>query len=1471
VTLTGLGLAGIYPTLFCQFPTERRDDCRVWLRGRIAVVRSGDERTPWPPISSGRAIEFVPRRSAKPTDRFRRGKNPIRGNAALLKRRTGLNTSSPRLVGTLTLILSLSPAIASAMPQAGTVQVWLAAAAVGDDGQSDVTQADDLIRQARKAMAEGHLQLADSCTSRAEALNPKYSIFHIGDTPAKCRQDLNKRLGIRSAPGDRAPASATAASGKSSNGAPKDPFLNRHDSDASAETASPAGPAAGSNDRGPMRLPPVDSSAAAPAPWNSQAAANYPSTGEPPLRLTPRATSPATPKAQSDALLLSARKALAVGDVQRAISLTEQAKRLQANYGATDDSPARVGTLVRKCSDLASQSNRADSDAYRHQYAALLMEESEGLLRWREFDEAERLAMEAKKVPVQYNPIETRPDSLLERIASERHQGGLSKNTEESRLDVAAEGGSAASNSLVGRTGPATANKRQAQDMTRQARAALAQGDVARAEQLARQADGLAPDTAFSGQEDRPSLVLLDIQRARVHGNSGVVTAGGDFTADAAGRHYANQSIYDPNNDPTHVVAAGNEEPIVRPLPLPPTSGPGRDPAAIEPSNDGAPPAVQAFRQGERALADGNRDEALRLFRQAYANPEQLDPSTRQRLQDHLQMMSPAQPPRGPGDGLLDAAAARQQLLVRQVAADVSRLQETSRKMQAKEPRKALEVLQKARAMVETTADLEPQARQQLLRRVDESIHEMQQYIQANVAQIELDEKNRTVHEEVDQHRKMKLEISEKLAGMVDDYNKLVEERRYPEAELVAKRAAEMDPENPVVVQMVVVSKALRRQATDLSIKDEKEEAIVDAFQEVDKSTVPFHGEPYQMPDKFKWEQLTKVRGQLADDKQRRSAGDLEIEQKLTTPVSLKFRQAALGEVLGYLQKVTQVNMYVDPQGLQAEGVTTDQQVTIDLSRDIQLKSALALILEPLHLSYIVKDEVLKITSEDKRHGQVYTKSYPVADLVIPIPNFGPNGREGINGALWEAYNRLGWGEGSNGAFAGAPSVMAVASDTGAKTNAMLNPAVAAQMRTLGIPGTGQVQTGQPQPNQFGPGGLKGGNQADFDSLIELITSTISPTTWTDSGGTGSIAPFETNLTLVVSQTQEVHEQIADLLQQLRRLQDLQVTIEVRFITLSDNFFEQIGVNFNFNIPSSTSGVSSIGSKHIPSQVVGYGDIAGNPTAPQAIGFGQNPALPVQYISGSFQAATVPQFPGLTLDSTPTTFGFAILSDIEAFFLIQAFQGDTRSNVLQAPKVTLFNGQQAFVSDTSQRPFVTSVIPVVGDFAAAQQPVITVLSEGTSLTVQAVVSPDRRFVRLTVVPFFSQIGDVQEFTFTGSKTTTTNSANSTGGTDNTTSNAAGSTVTTEGTTVQLPTFNFVTVTTTVSVPDGGTVLLGGIKRLSEGRNERGVPVLSKIPYINRLFKNVGIGRTTSSLMMMVTPRIIIQEEEEQKLLGGTQP
>jgi uncharacterized protein YfaS (alpha-2-macroglobulin family)/TolA-binding protein len=57
---------------------------------------------------------------------------------------------------------------------------------------------------------------------------------------------------------------------------------------------------------------------------------------------------------------------------------------------------------------------------------------------------------------------------------------------------------------------------------------------------------------------------------------------------------------------------------------------------------------------------------------------------------------------------------------------------------------------------------------------------------------------------------------------------------------------------------------------------------------------------------------------------------------------------------------------------------------------------------------------------------------------------------------------------------------------------------------------------------------------ADFDSLVNLITSTVKPTSWDTVGGPGSIARSEATNTLTLSQTQDVHEAIAAVLDRLR-------------------------------------------------------------------------------------------------------------------------------------------------------------------------------------------------------------------------------------------------------------------------------------------------------------------------------------------------
>ena len=79
------------------------------------------------------------------------------------------------------------------------------------------------------------------------------------------------------------------------------------------------------------------------------------------------------------------------------------------------------------------------------------------------------------------------------------------------------------------------------------------------------------------------------------------------------------------------------------------------------------------------------------------------------------------------------------------------------------------------------------------------------------------------------------------------------------------------------------------------------------------------------------------------------------------------------------------------------------------------------------------------------------------------------------------------------------------------------------------------------------------------------------------------------------------------------------------------------------------------------------------------------------------------------------------------------------------------------------------------------------------------------------------------------------------------------------TTVQLPTFSFFTATTTVSVPDGGSALLGGVNRASDGRNEFGVPLLP--------FRNSAIGSERSASSMRVTATIHDFEAMDEFLLS----
>src|SRR5262249_24115128 len=147
--------------------------------------------------------------------------------------------------------------------------------------------------------------------------------------------------------------------------------------------------------------------------------------------------------------------------------------------------------------------------------------------------------------------------------------------------------------------------------------------------------------------------------------------------------------------------------------------------------------------------------------------------------------------------------------------------------------------------------------REQLLRRLDLSISDLKQYIAANAPEIEQEEKNRQVQQSVDRSRKEKVETDEKVAALVKEVNKLLDEQRYAEAQVIAKRSTELDPDNPVVVQLNVMAKMVSRVAQNQDVKDAQEEGFWATMEEVDKAAVPFPGE-YQMPELRKWTDISK-------------------------------------------------------------------------------------------------------------------------------------------------------------------------------------------------------------------------------------------------------------------------------------------------------------------------------------------------------------------------------------------------------------------------------------------------------------------------------------------------------------------------------------------------------------------------------------------------------------------------------------
>jgi type II secretory pathway component GspD/PulD (secretin) len=198
------------------------------------------------------------------------------------------------------------------------------------------------------------------------------------------------------------------------------------------------------------------------------------------------------------------------------------------------------------------------------------------------------------------------------------------------------------------------------------------------------------------------------------------------------------------------------------------------------------------------------------------------------------------------------------------------------------------------------------------------------------------------------------------------------------------------------------------------------------------------------------------------------------------------------------------------------------------------------------------------------------------------------------------------------------------------------------------------------------------------------------------------------------------------------------------------------------------------------------------------------------------------------------------LNDTLAEAVLRAVTKYGTRNIVDAPSLTVYNGQQASINVTNFVSYVKDFDVEIATAAAIADPIISVIAEGVVLDVKPVVSSDRRFITMQLKPTVTTLQrPIPTFT---------------------TSLGIGTSVT-----IEIPELTIQRARTTVTMPDGATLMLGGWKLIEDQDLDSGIPYLNKIPGLTFLFSRKGKFTNKQKLVILVRGKIVIPEEYEPVL------
>lgn len=612
---------------------------------------------------------------------------------------------------------------------------------------------------------------------------------------------------------------------------------------------------------------------------------------------------------------------------------------------------------------------------------------------------------------------------------------------------------------------------------------------------------------------------------------------------------------------------------------------------------------------------------------------------------------------------------------------------------------------------------------------------------------------------------------------------------RYRHCELCLQELLKLDPDNEDAQELMTLAVRARHDQTKESTRKEYKRQWRKTFDDIEFMDVPVT-DLLTFPTDDEWERISRRgRSELGRKKAALSPEDEQIHAKLeSTPIPIQFEQTTLEEMVDYFKATTGVNFIISQEIIDSGEEPLFDLVTPPRPAAKQLELLMSMSLPPC--KYTIQNGVVTIRLAEEPTGNYVLDVYDIRDLSKTIGNFPAKDFNLTPSNAITPYDEYEEEDDD------APDVIA------------------------------------------------------SDILVDLIRENIDPASWEDdvNNTITTIGNY-----LVVRQSPAVHDKINQLLTDLRNSAGILINIETRFLNVEDNFLQDVGVDWR-GLDGSQDTANPLAD--VPNVLLDdFGDFGaggfGDPSDPQGIGTGNTAGAYYddgddgQY-SGRLENLLDLQLgeDGVLDNSGGSTLQFTYLDDVALSAILRAVEKSSQSNIIEAPSVTVYNGQRAHLTAITNTAYIKDFDPEVAQAAVIAEPIVDVIQEGVILDVKPVVSSDRRFVTMELRPTIAQLkrnadGEIPTFT---------------------TSLGVGDAVE-----IELPALEIKRLRTTVVIPDRSTLMLGGMKISNYQNFDTGLPFIRHIPIVGFFVSRKATYQSKRKLLILVKAHILIPEEDEPQI------